>query len=151
MFIYRIVSIFICIIITCKVLLWQKDTYMITLYGCQSWTLSKEMEKRNESFEFKYYRQMLWIPYTAHITNKSIKDQKNAAIVTLERLLKIVKKRKLQWCGHLVGQDNSLAAMIMEGIVDGKRRRGRTEKQWMDKIEEWAMLESDDIMQKARD
>ena len=39
----------------------------------------------------------------------------------------------------------------MEGIVEGKRRRGRPEKQWIDNIKEWTMREIDEIMKKARE
>ena len=41
-------------------------------------------------------------------------------------LLGTVRKRKLQWFGHLVRQDNSLAKMIMERMVEGKRRKRQT-------------------------
>ena len=55
-------------------------------------------------------------------------------------------------CGYyIVRQDNSLAKMIMEGMVEGKRGRGRPEKQWIDNIKEWTRLEIGEIMKKARD
>ena len=41
--------------------------------------------------------------------------------------------------------------MILEGMVEGKRRRGRPEKQWVDNIKESTMLELGEMMQKARD
>ena len=90
-------------------------------------------------------------PYTAHVANESIKNQIDAKTGTSERLLGTVRKRKLQWFGHLVRQDNSLAKMIVEGMVEGKRGRGRPEKQWIDNIKEWTMLETSEIMKKARD
>ena len=139
------------ITVNTKVRLLKAVITSIALYGCQSWTLSKEMEKRIESFEFKCYRHMLQIPYTAHVANESIKNQIDATTGTSERLLGTVRKRKLQWFGHLVRQDNSLAKMIMEGMVEGKRGRGRPEKQWIDNIKEWTMLEISEIMKKARD
>ena len=52
------------------------------------------------------------------------------------------------WFGHLVEQDNSLAKMITEGMVEGKRGGGRPEKQWIDNIKEWTMLEIGEIMKK---
>ena len=94
------------------------------------------MEKRIESFEFRCYRHMLQIPYAAHIANESIKNQIDATTGKSERLLGTVRKRKLRWFGHLVRQHNSLAKMIMEGMVEGKRGRGRPEKQWIDNIKE---------------
>ena len=99
------------------------------------------METRTESFEFKCYRHMLHIPYTMNVKNESIKIQIDAATGTSGRLMGTVSKRTLQRFGHIVWQDNSLAKMIMEGMVEGKRRRGRPEKQWIDNVKEWAMLE----------
>ena len=80
---------------------------------------------------------MLQIPYTAQVTNKRIKDQIDTAIGTSERLLEIVKYRQLQWFGHQCRQDDNLAKMIMEEREDGKRRRSRPEKQWIEDIMEW--------------
>ena len=98
--------------------------------------MKREMEKRIESFEFKCYRHMLQISFTAHVINESIKNQRDATTGTSERLLGTVRKKKLQWFEYLVRQDNSLAKMVMERMVEGKRRRGRREKQSMDNMKE---------------
>ena len=50
------------ITIKTKVRLLKALIASIALYSCQSWTLSKEMEIRVESFEFKFYRHILQIP-----------------------------------------------------------------------------------------
>ena len=71
---------------------------------------------------------MLQIPYTAHVTNESIKNQIHATTGTSKRLLGTVRKRKLKCFGHLVSQDNSLAKMAMEGMVEGKKRKRQTRK-----------------------
>ena len=44
-----------------------------------------------------------------------------------------------------------MAKVIMERMVEGKRRRDRPEKQWIDNSKKWTMLEIDEIMKKARD
>ena len=71
---------------------------------------------------------MLQISYTAHVINVRITNQIDATTGISERLLGTVRKRKLQWFGHLVRQDNSLAKMIMEEMGECERRRGRPEK-----------------------
>lgn len=63
----------------------------------------------------------------SHVTD-SIYSTRYAAIGISERLLAVLRKRKLQWFGHLVRKDNILARMFMEGMVEGKRKRGRPEK-----------------------
>ena len=53
---------------------------------------------------------------------------------------KIVKRRKLQWYGH-VSRSSGLAKAILQGTVKGGRRRGRQRKRWEGNIREWTGLE----------
>ena len=51
-------------------------------------------------------------------------------------LLATVKRRKLKWYGHVTGSDG-LTKLILQGTVEGRRRRGRPKKSWIDNIAEW--------------
>ena len=51
-----------------------------------------------------------------------------------------VKRRKLQWYGH-VSRSSDLAKTILQGIVKGGRRQGRQRKRWEDNTREWTGLE----------
>lgn len=44
--------------------------------------------------------------------------------------------RKLSWYSHTT-RHTSLSKTILQGTVEGKRRRGRQRKSWMDNIKEW--------------
>ena len=59
---------------------------------------------------------------------------------TTEDLLTIVKRRKLQWYGH-VSRSSGLAKTILQGTVKGGRRKGRQRKRWEDNIRKWTGLE----------
>ena len=52
----------------------------------------------------------------------------------------IVKRRKLQWYGH-VSRSSGLAKAILQGTVKGGRRQGRQRKRWEDNVQEWTDLE----------
>ena len=52
----------------------------------------------------------------------------------------IVKRRKLQWHGH-VSRLSGLAKTILQGTVKGGSRQGRQKKRWGDTIREWTGLE----------
>ena len=67
-----------------------------------------------------------------------------------ESLLSIVKRRKLTWFGHVTRHD-SLAKTIMQGFVEGTRRKGRPRKEWMDNICEWTGCELQDLLRQADD
>ena len=57
-----------------------------------------------------------------------------------EDILTIVKRRKLQWYGH-VARSSGLAKTISQGTVKRERRQGRQRKRWEDNIREWTGLE----------
>ena len=56
-----------------------------------------------------------------------------------EDLLTTVKRRKLQWCGH-VSRSSRLAQTILQGTVKGGRKQGRQLKRWEDNTREWTGL-----------
>ena len=62
------------------------------------------------------------------------------AIGPYEDLLTTVKKRKLRWYGHKT-RSTGLAKMILQGTVQGGRRRGRQKKRWEDNVTEWTGLQ----------
>ena len=62
------------------------------------------------------------------------------AIGPHEDLLTTVKRRKLQWHGH-ISRSSGLAKTILQGTVKRGRRQGRQRKSWEDNIREWTGLE----------
>ena len=90
--------------------------------------------------EMRCYRKVLHISYEDHITNGEVRAKIQQAIGPQEDLLTIVKRRKLQWYGH-VSRSSGLAKLILQGTVKGERRQGRQTKRWEDNIREWTGLE----------
>ena len=62
------------------------------------------------------------------------------AIGPHEDLLMIVKRRKLQWYGH-VSRSSGLAKTILQDTVEGGGKQGRQRKRWEGNIREWTGLE----------
>ena len=111
----------------------------IFLYACESWTLTAELQGRIQAMELRCYRKILHILYKDHITNEEVRAKIQQAIGPHEDLLPIVKRRKLQWYGH-VSRSSGLAKTILQGTVKGGRRQGRQGKRWEDNIREWTGL-----------
>ena len=82
---------------------------------------------------------MLHILYKVHVTNQEVRAKIQQAIGPHEDLLTIVKRRKLQWYGH-VSRSSGLAKTILQGTMKGGRRQGRQRKRWEDNIREWTGL-----------
>ena len=90
--------------------------------------------------EMRCYRKILRISYKDHVTNEEVRAKIQQAIGPHEDLLTIVKRRKLNWYGH-VFRSSSLAKTLLPGTVKGERRQGRQKKRWEDNIREWTGLE----------
>ena len=90
--------------------------------------------------EMRCHRKLLHISYKDHVTNKEVCAKIQQAIGPHEDLLTIVKRRKLQWYGH-VSRSSGLAKTILQATVKGGRRQDRQRKRWEDNIREWTGLE----------
>ena len=73
--------------------------------------------------EMRCYRTRLHISYKDHVTNEEVRAKIQQAIGPHEDLLTIVKKRKLQWYGH-VSRLSGLAKTILQRHSErGKKTR----------------------------
>ena len=68
----------------------------------------------------------LRIPWTARRSNQSVLKEINPEY-SLEGL-----KMKLQYFGHLMQTANSLEKTLMQGKIEGKKRRGQQRMRWLD-------------------
>ena len=112
----------------------------IFLYACESWTLTAELQRRIQAMEMRYYRRILCISYKDLFTNEEVHANIQQVIGPHKDLLTIIKRRKLQWYGH-VSRSSGLAKTILQGTMKGGRRQGRQRKRWEDNIREWTGLE----------
>ena len=135
---------------TTKLKLFKSLVLSIFLYGCESWTLTAEMEKRIQAFEMKCYRRLLGISWMDHKTNEYVRGQVTILAGPQEPLLATVKRRKLQWFGH-TARHNSLSKTILQGTVEGGRRRGRPRKCWTDDVKAWTGLDMNSLLCEVKD
>ena len=112
----------------------------IFLYACESWTLTAKLQRRIKAIEMRCHRRTLCFSYKDRVTNEEVRAKIQQAIGPHEDLLTIIKRRKLQWYGH-VSRSSGLAKTICKGTVKRRRRQGRRKKWWEDNIREWTSLE----------
>ena len=70
-----------------KVKLMRSLVISISLYACESWTLTAELEKRIQAFEMRRYRRLLNISYKDHVTIEEVRRKIQAAIGDWDELL----------------------------------------------------------------
>ncbi|WP_419585745.1 hypothetical protein, partial [Thiolapillus sp.] len=101
--------------LSCKIRLMRSLVTSIFLYACESWTLTAELQRRIQAMEMRSYRKILHISYKDHVTNEEVRAKIQQVIGPHEDLT-IVKRRKLQWHGH-VSRSSGLAKTILQGTV----------------------------------
>ena len=104
--------------------------FLVAMYGCESWTIKKGKHQRTDAFKLWCHRRLLWVPWTARISNQSILKEINPEY-PLEGL---ILELKLQYFGHLMQRADSLEKSLILGKIKGKRRRGQQRMKWMDGI-----------------
>ena len=100
------------------------------MYGCERWTIKKAESQRIDAFELWCWRRLLRVPWTARRSNQSILKEINHEYSLKGLMLKL----KLQYSGYLVQRGDSLAKILMLGMIEGRRRRERQRTRWLDGI-----------------
>ena len=84
--------------------------------------------KKNTSHGNEGLQQTLHISYKDHVTTQEVRAKIQQAIGPHEDLLTIVKRRKLQWYGH-VSHSSGLAKTILQGTVKKGKQTRQTEEE----------------------
>ena len=113
-----------------KVCLVEAMVFPVVMYECESWTIKKAEHKRTDASELWCWRRLLRVPWTARRSNQSILKEISPEY-SLEGLM---LKLKLQYFGHLMWRTDSLEKTLMQGKIEGGRRRGRQKMRWLDGI-----------------
>ena len=102
--------------------------WSVAVYGAETWTLKKVDRNRLEAFEMWAWRRMEKISWTRKMSNMN----DVLALIGEERsLMRRVRGMKRNWVGHVL-RENGLMGSVLEGVVMGKRGRGRRRRGFMD-------------------
>ena len=92
-------------------------------------TTRRNEQKRLEAFEMWIWRSIERVKWTDKIKNAVVLERVVEGII----MLKLIKKRKINWLGHWLRR-NCLLKDALEGMVNGKKVRGRRRYQIIDNI-----------------
>ena len=113
-----------------KVRLVKAMVFPVVMYGCESWTTKKAECRRIDASELWHWRRLLRVPWTARRSSQSILKEIRPEYSLEGPMLKL----KLQYFGHLMQRTDSLEKTLMLGKIEGRRRRGRQRRRWLDGI-----------------
>ena len=132
-----------------KLRLYRALVQTIVLYGCETWTLMAATERKLQAFENKCMRKILQISYLEHKTNEYVWEKIKSITCHQETIITTIKRRKMAWFGHVVRHD-TLTKTILQGTIEGGRRRGRQRKCWLDNIKEWTGMKLHELLAAAQ-
>ena len=130
-----------------KLKLLSTCVFSVLLYASETWTLKEADKKKLLTFEMKCYRRILQIHWKDMVRNVDIRNK----IAAHETIIDTIKKRKLRLFGHICRMDNTrLLQHVVFSRMDGKSRRGRPCREWLDDITEWCGYSSQDLIHLAQ-
>ena len=99
-----------------KALVWS-----IATYGCETWALKNEDDRRIQAFENKCIRMSLRIPWSRLMTDKQVYEVAQRK----SELLIYAKSRKLRYLGYVMRLPyDSIKRSVVVGLAEGARGRG---------------------------
>ena len=101
----------------------------VLMYGCEAWTISKEIENRLKVTEMWFLRRMLRISYVDKIRNEEVLERAG----TTRSLVKKTRKRQAVFFGHVMRR-KELEHLVTTRKMDGKRSRGRQREKILDSM-----------------
>ena len=69
--------------------------------GCESWTLTAELQRRIQAMEMRCCHKILCISYKDDVTNEEVCAKIQQAIGPSKDVLTTINRHKLQWFGHV--------------------------------------------------
>jgi hypothetical protein len=130
-----------------KIKLLTTCVFSVLLYASETWTLKEADKQKLLAFEMRCYRRILKIHWKDMVRNVDIRKQLGA----YETIIDVIKKRKLRLFGHICRMDNSrLLKHVVFSRINGKSRRGRPCREWLDDITDWCGYSFQDLVHLAQ-
>jgi len=106
----------------------------VVLYGCETWSLTLQEERKLRVFENRVLRKIFG-PRRDEVTgewrrlhNKELNDLYSSPII-----VRVIKSRRMRWAGHVTRMGEETGAYrVLVGKPDGKRALGRPRRRWVD-------------------
>eukprot|EP00117_Sycon_ciliatum_P028828 scpid28718/ scgid23083/ Putative uncharacterized transposon-derived protein F52C9.6 len=106
----------------------------VLLYGAENWTPRQRDLQRLESFHLRSIRMVLGISRARqmdeHVTTLQVRQWWG----DMEQVSDKVRRRRLQWLGHLARMDDRIPRQLLFGALPSKRPPHGPRKRWKDPI-----------------
>ena len=115
-----------------KVKILKSNVLSVLMFGCESWRMTKNDEKKLDVFLHRCLRRMLRIDWTQHVSNEEVRRRAGIKEVVSET----VRRRRWSFIGHTLRRGSrDLAKDALTWTPEGKRRRGRPKETYRRTVE----------------
>ena len=115
-------------------------------YQCQTWSLTKDLERKLVTCEMKCLRKAVNKTRRDKIRNEVIRDMAGAKPV-----LQHIKQQQVKWFGHITRMPiNQPALRAYNTKYSGWRARGRPRKRWSDSVADTLRTQGMSLLQATR-
>ena len=123
--------------ITVKVKVYLIYVLPVVLYGLDCITWTKQLSNRIEVFQNHIMRFI-----TGHRLIDKTKISTLRQITSLPPLFDKIKSKTLKLFGHVKRSTTGLSKLCFEGMLEGKRSRGKPNQRWRNNIFEWSPIKN---------
>jgi hypothetical protein len=139
-----------------KLIIYRSIILPVALYGCETWTLTREYENWFRVFENKVLRRIHGPKRDDHTGEwRRLHNEELHSLHAAPDILRVIKSRRLRWAGQVAHMtDDRTVYRVMVGNLQGKRPVGRPRTRWADNVKKDLRevgLSEDDWMDRARD
>lgn len=114
-----------------KLRLFNSNVLSVLLYGCETWKMNKEDERRLDVFQQKGLRRIMKIRWPMRISNEEVRVMSS----TKETVSQVIRRRRWKLIGHILRSDNEHTKTALTWTPPGKRSRGRPKETWRRTVE----------------
>ena len=109
-----------------KIRIFNACVKSVLLYGCEIWLVTKEIQRKIQTFVNRCLRYVLRIWWPNIISNKDPWRVTGQEDINVE-----IRKTKLRWIGHtLRREDREIPKAALLWNPQGNRKRGRPRNRW---------------------
>ena len=121
--------------ISVKVKVYLIYVQSVVLHGLDCTTWTKQLSNQIEVFQNHIMRLMLGHRLIEKVRITTLRDK-----TSLPPLLYTIKSKTLKLFGHIKRSKVGLSKLCFEGMINGKRSRGKPKQRWKDNILPWSNL-----------
>lgn len=119
-----------------KIRIYKSIIRPVVMYGCETWTLTKDSERKLRVFERKVLRRVFGpILDPVHLVHRTRKNRELTELYKEPDIVNEIKGMRLRWAGHVQRLPNERTAKLAwENYPAGKRPLGRPRMRWRDNV-----------------